>query len=568
MKNKKGFTLVELIVVIAILVVIAGLFSVNMIRTMNKNKEEEQQNVVTKIQSAAEAYVSANPEAVERLYNGYGYVDIEVGELRDAGLLSEDLKNAETGVRVGDEELVRVKFQVGDYLEYTYPVDPTEVANTEAYELVADPLYIQYDKDTNSDRWCSLESNYFMGKFDGNGTQSPSDIASIQSKLYLMKESDGKIASLSGAELKKTECNVNPSVSGTYSITYSYKDIGLNVTKTKERTVYVGTSNNDVDRFTVTINNNRGIILNTNKESVPVTINEYYRNGSNVPNVINTTVGNMGNVGYQIDKFATNTPGSFTALVKCIKTNSDGSTPSQVEPPYRVIDDLLDVVTIPTACTRSANNYVQYNGYKYRVYGKEGNTVKLIYDDARIYAPYGQLGRCTSTSCCNSGRYTYNALGQINVGAGIGKTMDQYLEDFASQKGLYGEGKLQNQRTPQGGYRRVSLMTMSEYNALSNSGNCSNFLTGEAFWLADSASVDGGPGNHNHGRNYAEALDYAVMANGSVRAAGAIKYATSYDSFYTSDINTARLLVRPTIYIRGAKVSRGSGTSSSPYVIN
>lgn len=568
MKNKKGFTLVELIVVIAILVVIAGLFSVNMIRTMNKNKEEEQQNVVTKIQSAAEAYVSANPEAVERLYNGYGYVDIEVGELRDAGLLSEDLKNAETGTRVGDEELVRVKFQVGEYLEYTYPVDPTEVANTEAYELIADPLYIQYEAGSNADRWCSSESNYFMGKFNGNGTQSPSDIASIQSKLYLMKESDGKIASLDGAELKKTECNVNPSVSGTYSITYSYKDIGLNVTKTKERTVYVGTSNNDVDRFTVVINNNRGIILNTNRDSVPVTINEYYRNGSNVPNVINTTVGNMKNVGYQIDKFSTSTPGYFNALVKCIKTNSDGSTPSQQEPPYRIIDDLLDVVTIPTTCTRSVNNYVQYKGYKYRVYGKDGSTVKLIYDDSRIYAPYGQVGDCTSTSCCNSGRSTYNQLGQDAYGSGIGKTMDQYLEDFASAKGLYLEDKLQNQRTPQGDLRRVSLMTMSEYSALSNNGSCSNFLTGESFWLADSAGVAVGEGTYNKGRNAAHAYDYAVSSGGSIITAGASKSSTYEGDFYTSSVRTDRLLVRPTIYIRGAKVSRGSGTSGDPYVIN
>jgi len=533
---------------------------------MNKNKEEEQQNVVTKIQSAAEAYVSANPEAVERLYNGYGYVDIEVGELRDAGLLSEDLKNAETGERVDDKELVRVKFQVGEYLEYTYPVDPTELENTEAYELVADPLYIEYKAGSNAESWCSSESNYFMGKFNGNGTQSPSDIASISSKLYLMKESDGKIASLDGAELKKTACNVNPSISGTYTITYSYKDIGLNVTKTKERTVYVGTSNNDVDRFTVSINNNRGIILNTNRESVPVTIVEYYRNGGSKN--IDTTVGNIGNVGYQIDKFSTSTPGTFNALVKCIKANSDGSTPSQAEPPYRIIDDLLDVVTIPTACTRSVNNYVKYKGYKYRVYGKDGSTVKLIYDDARITAAYGQVGECNSTSCCNDGRSTYNQLGQVVRGRGIGTTMDDVLDSFYINKGLSGSDKLQNQSTPFGQYRKVSLMTRAEYSALSNNGRCSNFLTGESFWLADSAGVATGSGTYNRGMNAAHAYDYAVSSSGSIITAGASKGVTEQYDFYTSSIRTDRLLVRPTIYIRGAKVSSGSGTSSNPYVIN
>ena len=52
-----------------------------------------------------------------------GYVDIPVGTLRDAGFLSEEIKNVETGENVSDDELVRVRFDVLDHLEYTYPAD-------------------------------------------------------------------------------------------------------------------------------------------------------------------------------------------------------------------------------------------------------------------------------------------------------------------------------------------------------------------------------------------------------------------------------------------------------------
>ena len=73
--DKKGFTLIELIIVIGLLTVIAGIFVMNMIKTQGNQKDEEKKDLVTQIISAA--------------YEGYGYVDIPVGHIRDAGLLSK-----------------------------------------------------------------------------------------------------------------------------------------------------------------------------------------------------------------------------------------------------------------------------------------------------------------------------------------------------------------------------------------------------------------------------------------------------------------------------------------------
>ena len=62
MKNRKrGFTLVEIIIIIVVLVAIAGLFAVNMISTLKRNKDDETKSIVAQIKSAADAYVVANP---------------------------------------------------------------------------------------------------------------------------------------------------------------------------------------------------------------------------------------------------------------------------------------------------------------------------------------------------------------------------------------------------------------------------------------------------------------------------------------------------------------------------
>ncbi|MCI8498029.1 MAG: type II secretion system protein, partial [Bacilli bacterium] len=103
-KSKKGFTLLEIIVVIGLLVVIAGIFSLNIIKTLKRQETDANKNIEEQIIAAANAYVSMNPEAVEKLYNSYGYVDIPVGTLRDAGFLSEEIKNVETGENVSDDE--------------------------------------------------------------------------------------------------------------------------------------------------------------------------------------------------------------------------------------------------------------------------------------------------------------------------------------------------------------------------------------------------------------------------------------------------------------------------------
>lgn len=110
MKNKKGFTLVEIIAVIALIAVIVGIFIVNLVG--KNDPKENNKDTVKQILSAADAYVSANKSEIEKLYEGYNFVDITIGDLRSNGLLSEDITNKETSEKYKDDEVVRVTLMV------------------------------------------------------------------------------------------------------------------------------------------------------------------------------------------------------------------------------------------------------------------------------------------------------------------------------------------------------------------------------------------------------------------------------------------------------------------------
>lgn len=574
MKSKKGFTLVEIIVVIAILVVIAGIFSVNMINTLNKNKNEEKENVITEIKSAADAYVVANPEEVQKLYEGFGYVDIPVGDLRNAGLLSEDLKDVETGERIPDEEIVRVKLETGDFVGIQYPVNPDD-KNAKAWSLVAEDLSVDYSAGVTSKQWCENNKNKFTGLNDSAYT-SLGNYANVPSKLYLMDNSNEGLmftGNYFGTEpdLKVTSCNVNPQVAGTYTITYEFTDPDLKTVKTANRTVYVRTSTSDVISFRATINNNRKIIINAT--NVPITIVETYKDGST--KTFNTTERDIESIKYKIDGFTTNTPGTRTAKITSLKTNSDGSKPAPVDAGYTVTDSLVDQIepictpsgasTCYLRCSQSAN-YVSYNGAVYRIYKKSGTSISLIYNGTEIRNAYGQVGSCTNNSCCNGGRYVYNQLGQASGSGMRYQTMDTVLDNFFYSKNVTGS-KLQSQYTPFGS-KRIALLSRADYNQISNSNSCpNNYLTGQNFWLIDSAGTSVGAGTYNKGRNAASAYDYYVTAQGYVTTGGAYKGSTYEGDFGTSSVYTDVFAVRPTIQLNNPKITSGNGTSSNPYVI-
>lgn len=85
--NKKGFTLVELLVVIVILVVIMAIAVPSITSSVERSKEKEKQTKIELIKSYAKIYSDA--KGIDNLYREVEY-KITIGDLYCAGLLTQE----------------------------------------------------------------------------------------------------------------------------------------------------------------------------------------------------------------------------------------------------------------------------------------------------------------------------------------------------------------------------------------------------------------------------------------------------------------------------------------------
>ena len=102
-KNKKGFTLVELIVVIAIIAVLAAIIVPNMIKYLENAKQSELNSTATSIYQAASA-------AWTDAYSNNGNTEIsgtKIGEVEVTDYLSAPLKKGVTFTITGGTDGVK-----------------------------------------------------------------------------------------------------------------------------------------------------------------------------------------------------------------------------------------------------------------------------------------------------------------------------------------------------------------------------------------------------------------------------------------------------------------------------
>lgn len=102
MSKKKGFTLVELLAVLAIIGLVATLASTSVISILNKNKKTLVQEMEEKLKDAAISYVEANKIYLSKCtsinistknpgwYPDKCYKEIQVGEIINQGLFTDD----------------------------------------------------------------------------------------------------------------------------------------------------------------------------------------------------------------------------------------------------------------------------------------------------------------------------------------------------------------------------------------------------------------------------------------------------------------------------------------------
>ncbi len=124
MKNKKGFTLTELLVVIVILVAVAGTTIFGMEEISKKSDEKSLREIEKQIKLATDVYLSNNDVYLKSLLNG------EIEEkctrlyvLENEGLLDINLTNPLTKEKIPGNLCVISKVNPDGVIEHTFDFD-------------------------------------------------------------------------------------------------------------------------------------------------------------------------------------------------------------------------------------------------------------------------------------------------------------------------------------------------------------------------------------------------------------------------------------------------------------
>lgn len=127
--NKNGFTLIEIITCIVILMIIASIFAINFIGDLNRTNSREYEEAVKKIEVAADAYVMTYKDSTDSNFEDIRFVItnedtfcyIPVEEIIDKGFLNDEFTNPITGEYF--DGVVKFTKETDDSYEFEYLED-------------------------------------------------------------------------------------------------------------------------------------------------------------------------------------------------------------------------------------------------------------------------------------------------------------------------------------------------------------------------------------------------------------------------------------------------------------
>ena len=107
--NRKGFTLIELIVTIALLAVVSIISFVSITNIINDSKEKNCNNLVKSIKSATKDYISDN-RYTDELYMPNGSIKTEFNTSNISKYLNGDLVNPYDNKTINDDIIIKVVY--------------------------------------------------------------------------------------------------------------------------------------------------------------------------------------------------------------------------------------------------------------------------------------------------------------------------------------------------------------------------------------------------------------------------------------------------------------------------
>ena len=118
--NKKGFTLVELLAVIAILAILLTIVVPSVFRIMDDYRSDSYDVMVDMLEGASRLYVSRNRVEVEYVLNQNDVYEITVDDLIKTGLLTPPIKNPRTDNSVPLNHKIFVYKNTEGVINYCY----------------------------------------------------------------------------------------------------------------------------------------------------------------------------------------------------------------------------------------------------------------------------------------------------------------------------------------------------------------------------------------------------------------------------------------------------------------
>ena len=245
MKNKQGFTLVEIIVSIGLLALIGVAVGISLNKTFKKQEVKSYQEYVEKIKSSAMLYASNTVEIVNKLNSNASFQVITIEELINKGYISEKLENPQTKEKIDPAEKVKVYYNENSEMEIEYPY----VETNEIY-LYAMNFSVNYNENNKDLCYKDLNKSPFQlinekGEATGQTLKANETI-----KAYL---EDGTPCY---DETKETS-KIDTSKIGTYKIKYEYTIDGKLLSdatsekKIIERTITVKPSKPTLGKFVI-----------------------------------------------------------------------------------------------------------------------------------------------------------------------------------------------------------------------------------------------------------------------------------------------------------------------------
>ncbi len=202
--NKKGFTLVELLVTISIIISLTAIVIVGVVSISNRSKEQAYEEVKEQIMTAAEQYFDANEYMFEGLGEG-AYGVITVGMLVQEDYLNR-VVDPRDGTPVHSCTQVQVKKENGRYVTtfMEYDEEGGYTCSNENFVALSEPGAPSieanfYNRDTNETNISPNEDGWFNVDILGNG-------GTIGVNVNLLTMGNGEIESLTSCTSTSSNC--------------------------------------------------------------------------------------------------------------------------------------------------------------------------------------------------------------------------------------------------------------------------------------------------------------------------------------------------------------------------